>query len=140
MRGRFVSLVVVMVLAAAPLARAMCDVSCEGGAHRSDATVHAHHAPAGSMPGHHHAAKHEANTAAAKARCCAPEAAASTCCADAKRPLASIAATKIEIEAPATELTLFTVIDHRARDVSIVAIRSAVPAASPPSLHTPLRV
>lgn len=130
MRGRFVSLVVVIVLVAAPLAHAICEVSCEDGAHRSEATVHAHHAPAGSMPGHHHAAKHEPNTETAKA----------LCCANPERPLASVAATKNGMQAPAIELTLFTVIDHRARDVSMVTIRSTVPAASPPSLHTPLRV
>ena len=136
MRGPFVSLVVVIVLAAAPLARAICDVSCAEGAHRSDSAAHAHHAPAGSMSGHHDMAKHEPNADLAKAPCCVPGVSASTCCAS----LASIAATKTGIAAPAIELTSSTIIDHRARDVSMVTIRSATPEASPPSLRTPLRV
>src|SRR5688572_7919568 len=140
MRGPFVSLVVVIVLAAAPLARAICDVSCAEGAQRSDSAAHAHHAPAGSMSGHRHTAKHEPNADIARARCCAPGVSASTCCADDDRSLASIAATKTGIAAPAIELTSSTIIDHRARDVSMVTIRSAIPAAGPPSLRTPLRV
>src|SRR6185436_16630439 len=139
MRGPFVSLVVVIVLAAAPLARAICDVSCAEGAHRTDSAAHAHHAPAGSMSGHHHSAKYEPNADNAKTPCCTPGVSASTCCADDDRSLASIAATKTGIEAPAIELTSCMVIDHRARDVPMVTMRS-IPAASPPSLRTPLRV
>ena len=130
MRGPFVSLVVVIVLASAPLARAICDVSCAEGALRADSAAHAHHAPAGSMSGHHHTAKHEPN----------PDIAKAPCCADDDRSLASIAATKTGIEAPAIELTSSTIIGHRARDVSMVTRRSAIPPASPPSLRTPLRV
>ena len=140
MRGPFVSLVVVIVLAAAPLARAICDVSCAEGTHRSGSAAHPHHAPAGSMSGHHHTASHEPNPDIAKALCCAPGVSASTCCAVDDTSLASIAATKTGIKGPAIELTSSTIIDHRARDVSMVTIRSAIPAASPPSLRTPLRV
>jgi len=140
MRGPFVSLVVVIVLAAAPLARAICDVSCAEGAHRSDSAAHPHHAPAGSMSGHHHPASHEPNPDIAKALCRAPGVSASTCCAVDDKSLASIAVTKTGIESPAIELTSSTIIDHRARDVSMVTIRSAIPAASPPSLRTTLRV
>ena len=128
MRGRLVSLIIAIVLAAAPLARVLCDVSCAEGAHHADAAVHAHHAPGASMHGHHSASP-ESNTKIDSARCC-----------DADRQPASIAATKTGIEPPAIEVSSFGVIDHQARDVSIITIRSASPAVSPPSLRIPLRV
>jgi hypothetical protein len=37
-------------------------------------------------------------------------------------------------------VAFFTMVDHRARHLSMVTVRSAAPAASPPSLTTPLRV
>lgn len=140
MRGRLVSLVVVIVLAAAPLARAMCEVTCADGPHRSDAAGHAHHAPAASTHDHH-SVSHDASTQAATALSRAPGVVMSSCCADAAERLqTSVAATRPVIEAPAVEVTFFTIVDHRARDVSMVAIRSIAPATSPPSLITPLRV
>jgi hypothetical protein len=139
MRGRLVSLVVVIVLAAAPLARAMCELSCAEGPHRSTAAAHAHHAPAASTHDHH-SVKHDSNTNAATALYGAPGVSASSCCADAERLLTSVVATKPGIEAPAIEVTFFAVADHQARDVSTITIRSAAPAASPPNLNTPLRV
>jgi hypothetical protein len=128
MRGRVVSLVVALVVAAAPLARALCDVSCAEGAHHTDSTVHAHDAPTASMHAHH-VAMPESNTKIENARCC-----------DAGRPVASVAVTKTGIELPAIGLASFTVLDDRAIDVSMIAIRSIAPPASPPPLHTPLRV
>jgi hypothetical protein len=127
MRGRLVSLVVAIVLAAAPLARALCDVSCADGAHHT-ATVHTHHAPAASMHGHDSSSP-ESNTKLDSARGC-----------DADRLPASIAATKTGVEPPAIELTPFAVLDYHARDVSMVTRSSTAPAASPPALNTPLRV
>jgi hypothetical protein len=139
MRGRLVSLVVVIVLAAAPLARAMCELSCAEGSPRSDSAAHAHHTAAASTP-NHHSVMHESNTTAATVLRGTPGASASSCCADAERLLTSVAATKAGIEAPAIDVGFFTVVDRRARDVSMVTIRSTIPAASPPSLTTPLRV
>lgn len=128
MRGRFVALIVAIVLAAAPLARAVCDASCAEGTHHTDAAVHAHHAAAASMHAHH-VATPESSTKIDKARCC-----------DADRQLASVAATKTGLEPPAIELTSFAVLDYRATSVSMVTIPSISPPPSPPSLHTPLRV
>ena len=140
MRGRLVSLIIVIVLAVAPLARAMCEVSCVEGIQHSDAAAHLHHTP--STAGHdHHSVKHDSNREAiAAAFHHAPEVSASSCCADAETRLTSIAATRPGSEAPAVSTVFFTIVDHRARDVSTVTIRSAASAASPPSLNTPLRV
>ena len=139
MRGRFVSLALVIVLAVAPLARAICEVSCVEGPHRSDSVGHAHHAPAASTH-QHHSVMHESKTMAATALRFVPGVAASSCCADAERSLTSVAATKPGIEAPAVVVTVVAVVEYRARDVLPVAIRSTAPAASPPSLNSPLRV
>ena len=139
MRGRFVSLVVAIVFAAAPLARAMCEASCAEGPHRSGSAAHAHHAPAASTHDHH-SVKHDSNTVAATALCCAPGVSASSCCADAERLLVSVAVTKAGIDAPAIEVSFVTVVEHRARDVSMVTTWLTALAASPPSLNTPLRV
>ena len=139
MRGRLVSLVVAIVLVAAPLARAMCEVSCADGAHRSRSAAHAHHAPAASTHDRH-SVKHDSSAAAAMALCCAPGVSASSCCADAERLLISVAATKAGTDAPAIEVRFFTVVEHRARDVSMVPTWLTALAASPPSLITPLRV
>src|SRR5512139_516201 len=131
MRGRLVSLIIVIVLAAAPLARAMCEVSCVEGIQHSDSAAHAHHTP--SAAGHdHHSVKHDSNTeAVAAAFHHAPEVSASSCCADAETHLASVAATRPGSEAPpAVSTVFFTTVDHRARDVSTVTIRSAASAAS----------
>jgi hypothetical protein len=139
MRGRLVSLVVVIVLAAAPVARALCEMSCADGVHGSHSGAHAHHEPAGSTHDHH-LMKHDADTAGATAVSHASGLSASSCCADAETLTASVVATKIAMEAPVIEVTFFTVVDHRARDASMVTIQSSAPAVSPPSLKTPLRV
>ena len=139
MPGRLVSLVVVIVLAAAPLGRALCEVSCADGLHGSHSGAHAHHAPAGSTHDHH-AMEHDSNTAPATDACRASSVSASSCCTDAERLPTSVVATKIGMEAPVIDVSLFTAVDHRARDVSMVTIQSRAPAASPPSLNTPLRV
>lgn len=140
MRGRLVSLIVVIVLAAAPLARAMCEVSCVDETSRSDSAAHAHHAHTAPTPDHH-TVKHDSHTGAAIAVFHgSPGVSASSCCADAEARLTSVAVTKRVIEAPAVAVSFFTVVEPRARDASMVTIRSAAPAASPPSLNTPLRV
>jgi len=139
MRGRSVSLVVVIVLAVAPLARAMCEVSCADGPHRSDSAAHAHHAPVASTHTHHPVSD-ESHTVAATALSFEPGVAASSCCADAQRSLTSVAATKPGVEAPAVVVTFVAVVDYRATDGLQVTMRSTASAASPPSSNSPLRV
>jgi hypothetical protein len=138
MPGRLLSLVVVIVLAAAPLGRALCEVSCADGLHGSHSGAHAHHAPAGST--HDHSAMHDSNTAAATDVCRAPSVSAFSCCTDAERLPTSVVPMKVGMEAPVIEVSFFTAVDHQARHVSMVTIQSRAPAASPPSLNTPLRV
>ena len=139
MRGRLVSLIVLIVLAVAPLARAICEVSCAEGPHRFDSVAHAHHASAASTHDHH-SVTHDSNTVAAAALSVVPGVSASSCCADAERSLTSVAATRPGIEAPVIVVTVVAVVEYRARDVLPIAVRSTAPATSPPSLNSPLRV
>jgi hypothetical protein len=140
MRGRFVSLTVVIVLVVSPLARAMCEVSCVDVTRRSDSAAHVHR-PQTAATHDHHSVRHDSHPEAAVAVLHgSPGVSASACCADVEARLTSVAVTKRGIEAPAVSVSFFTVVDHRARDSSMVMIRSATPAAGPPSLKTPLRV
>jgi len=140
MRGRFVSLAVVIVLVVSPLARAMCEASCVDVTTGSDSAAHVHHSHSAATH-NDHAVKHDSHAeASAGVLQSVPGFSASSCCADAETRLTSVAATKSGIEAPAVSTAFFTVVDHRTGAVSMVTIRSATPAASPPSLTTPLRV
>ena len=154
--ARLISLVLAMVLAAAPILPTICEWSCADGAHGSATTGDGHHhSDDASVPGHEmtgdamapHEHGHQASATLAGAMdgadsaCCSVATAfVPACCDHADSHVVASAAVKIAIEPPAITPTVFDVSDPLAASESTAIV---TPLARPPvplSLLTPLRV
>jgi hypothetical protein len=131
MSARVISLVLAMVLAAAPMLATVCKWSCADGTHGSATVAGGHrHTDDATVRGHEMAG-HTMSVAIALVP---------GCCDHADSQVVSIAAAKIAIEPPAITPTVFDVSDQLAVSVFTTVV---TPVARPPvelSLLTPLRV
>ena len=157
MLGRLIPLVLAMVLAVTPMARAICEWSCADGLHGSSSTDSAHHAhsahasdpavadhqhPADSHPvATHDHARANRGVSASEASCCQMAIAiVPLCCAQADSHTVSIATAKIALEPPAVTPAAFDLEDLLVFGVSTALVNPVARPPVPPSLRTPLRV
>jgi hypothetical protein len=159
MLGRLIPLVLAIVLAITPMARAICEWSCTDGMHGSATTANGHHTPSAPTPDHtvadnqpQHSAdsrpiaaqdhpRHDDGANTSDESCC--QVALSVvplCCAHADSHAVSIAAAKIALEPPAITPAAFDVKDHLAFSVSMARVSPVARPPVPLPLRTPLRV
>ena len=159
MLGRLIPLVLAMVLAITPMARAICEWSCADGIHGASSTASAHHAHSPPTPDHtvadsqpqHSADSHpiaahdhprrDGRVSASDGSCC--QVAISVvplCCTHADSHAVSIAAAKIALEPPAITPAAFDLSDLLAFSVSTARVSPVARPPVPLSLRTPLRV
>jgi hypothetical protein len=155
--ARLISLVLAMVLAAAPILPTICEWSCADGTHGSATTGDGHHHSDNdaSVPGHGMAGdamapyEHGHQTSATlagsmdsadSASCSVAMAFVPACCDHADSHVVSSAAVKIAIEPPAITPTVFDISDHLAASESTAVVTPLARQPVPLSLLTPLRV
>jgi hypothetical protein len=155
--ARLISLVLAMVLAAAPILPTICEWSCADGTHGSATTGDGHHHSDNdaSVPGHGMAGdamapyEHGHQTSATlagsmdsadSASCSVAMAFVPACCDHADSHVVSSAVVKIAIEPPAITPTVFDISDHLAAGESKAVVTPLARQPVPLSLLTPLRV
>jgi hypothetical protein len=159
MLGRLIPLVLAMVLAITPMARAICEWSCADGMHGSASTASAHHLHSAPTPDHtvadsqpqHSADSHpiaahdhprrDDRVGSSDGSCCGVAiSVVPLCCTHADSHEVSIAAAKIALEPPAITPAAFDVSDLLAFGVSTALVSPVARPPVPLSLRTPLRV